>query len=79
MTNWLQSLQLHEILIYGLAFGLPIVAIGFSTVAAIVKSLINHRERMAMIEHGLAPEYHPKYSSADENAKWSAHNSEEVC
>ena len=53
---WLQSLQMGEILVYGCAFGLPVVAIGSGMVVAIVKALIKHRERMAMIEHGLYPD-----------------------
>jgi hypothetical protein len=53
---WLQSLQMGEILVYGLAFGLPVVAIMSSMVVAVVNALIKHRERMAMIEHGLDPD-----------------------
>ena len=60
MTTWLQSLQMHEIVLYGLVFGLPIVAIGFSSVVTITKALIKHRERMAMIEQGLDPDYGPE-------------------
>jgi hypothetical protein len=62
MTNGLQ-LQMHEILIYGLVYGLPVVAIGCSGVETIVKALINHRERLAMIEQGLDPDYHSERSS----------------
>ena len=65
MNSWLQSLQMHEILIYGLVFGLPVVAIGFSEVVAIVKALIHHRERLAMIEHGLDPDYHSEHLNAE--------------
>jgi hypothetical protein len=65
MSSWLQSLQMHEILIYGLVFGLPVVAIGFSEVVAIVKALICHRERLAMIEHGLDPDDNSEYSNAE--------------
>ena len=56
---WLQSLQMGEILVYGLAFGLPVVAIMSSMVVAIVNALIKHRERMAMIEQGLNPDDSP--------------------
>ena len=67
MTTWLQSLQMHEILIYGLVFGLPVAAIGFSAVVAIVKALIQHHERLAMIEHALYPEYHSEHSNAEKS------------
>jgi len=58
--GWLQSLQMHEILIYGRVFGLPVVIIGFQAVVAIVTAVIKHRERMAMIEQGLHPDYPPE-------------------
>ncbi len=56
MTTWLQSLQMNEILVYGLALGLPFVAIGFSAVATVVNAIIKHSERMAMINQGLDPD-----------------------
>ena len=65
MNGWMPSLQMHKILIYGLVFGLPVVAIGFSTLTAIVKAIINHRERLAMMEYGLDPDYHAEYSNAE--------------
>ena len=43
MTTWLQSLQMHEIVLYGLVFGLPIVAIGFSFIETTIKAFIRHR------------------------------------
>jgi hypothetical protein len=46
MTAWLRTLQIHEIVLYGLVFGLPIVAIGFSFVESIIKALIKHGERL---------------------------------
>ena len=67
MTTWLQSLQIHEILIYGLVFGLPVAAIGFSTVESIAKAIIKHHERLAMIERGLAPDYHSEHLNAEKN------------
>ena len=60
MNSWLQSLQMHEILIYGLVFGLPIVAIGFSFIETIIKALIKHRERLIMDEQGLDLDYYPE-------------------
>ena len=58
MNSWLQSLQMHEILIYGLVFGLPIVAIGFSFIETIIQALIRHRERQIMLEQGLDLDYY---------------------
>ena len=49
MNSWLQSLQMHEILIYGLVFGLPIVVIGFSLIETTIKALIRHRERLIIV------------------------------
>ena len=72
MTTWMQSLQMHEILIYGLVFGLPVVAIGFSAVEsivkAIVKSLIKHHERMAMIQYARFPAYHSEHLNVDKSS-----------
>ena len=56
MSSWMQSLQMHEILIYGLIFGLPIVVIGFAFIEKIIKMLIRHRERLNMIDQGLDPD-----------------------
>ena len=60
MSSWLQSLQMHEILIYGLVFGLPVVVIGFAFLESTVKALIKHRERMIMHEEGLDLDYFPE-------------------
>ena len=76
MTTWLQSLQIHEILIYGLVFGLPVVAIGFSAVESIAKALIKHDERLAMIERGLAPDYHSEHLSAENPVQWPGNMNE---
>jgi len=65
--GWLQSLQMHEILIYGLVFGLPVVIIGFHAAGAIVKAVIKHRERMAMIEQGLHPDCPPEQPGIGEH------------
>ena len=66
MNSWLQSLQMHEILIYGLVFGLPIVAIGFSFVETIIKVLIKHRERRIMVEQGFDPDYDPEQPDVED-------------
>ena len=71
MTTWLQSLQMHEIVLYGLVFGVPIVAIGFSSVESIIKAVIKHHERLAMIEQGLAPDdYRAEPEVDDDPAAW---------
>lgn len=43
-----------------LALAIPIVAIVVLAATKIIKSLIVHRERMAMIEHGIHPDYPPE-------------------
>lgn len=58
--EWLKSLQMHEILVYSLAIGLPVVVIVSQAIVSIVKALIKHRERMAMIERGLHPDLPPE-------------------
>ena len=42
------------------AMGIPIVAIIVMGVSGVVKRLIIHRERMAMIEQGLHPDFPPE-------------------
>jgi hypothetical protein len=41
-------------------FMVPIVAIPFLAIFMIVKKVIAHRERMAMIERGIHPDYPPE-------------------
>lgn len=64
MNSWLQSLQMHEILIYGLVFGVPIVVVGFSFIETIiketVKAILSHRERLIMNERELGLDYYPE-------------------
>lgn len=52
--NWEYLLTLP-----GIIFFIPIVAIVCGSVTAMVKMLIQHRERMGMIEQGLHPDYPP--------------------
>jgi hypothetical protein len=70
--DWLHSLQMHEILVYGVVFGLPILVIGIvlgsRTVVAIVNVVIKHRERMAMIEQGLNPDWPPEEPAKEEHS-----------
>jgi hypothetical protein len=47
-----------------LALLIPIVAIIFGSLTAMVSSVVKHRERMAMIEMGIHPD-HPPDESAD--------------
>ena len=51
--RWLELLSHPEVLI----FLLPIVAILVGGIIAITKTLIRHRERMAMIERGMNPNF----------------------
>ncbi len=55
-----ESLQMHEVLVYGLVFGIPVLVIGSQAVVTVVKAVIKHRERMAMIEQGLNPDWPPE-------------------
>jgi hypothetical protein len=64
--DWLQSLQMHEVLVYGIVFGIPILVIGSHTIVTIVKAVIKHRERMAMIERGLHPDLPPEQPGGEE-------------
>jgi hypothetical protein len=66
VMDWLESLQMHEILVYGIVFGIPILVIGAHTVVTIVKAVIKHRERMAMIERGLHPDCPPEQPGSEE-------------
>lgn len=52
--NWEYLLTLP-----GIIFFIPIVAIVCGCLTAIVKMLIQHRERMGMIEQGLHPDCPP--------------------
>ncbi len=54
--NWSSLLSRPEILIPGLALCIPIVAIVMGGITAIVKMVIYHRERMAMIQQGINPD-----------------------
>ena len=65
MNSWLHSLQIHEILIYGLVFGLPIVAIGFSFEPTF-KALIRRGERLIMVEQGLDLDYYPEQTEVED-------------
>lgn len=66
MSSWLQSLQMHEILIYGLVLGLPIVVIGFASIGTTIKALIRHRERVIMMEQGLDLDDYPEQPEVED-------------
>ena len=55
----------------GIIFLIPIVAIVCGCVTAVVKMLIQHRERMGLIEQGLHPD-HPPEDDLDENGQQAA-------
>jgi hypothetical protein len=52
-------------------FLIPIVAIIMGGLIAIVKLLIRHRERMAMIEQGLDPDAGREWSQANAADAWA--------
>ena len=49
-----------------LALSIPIVAIIVGGISSIIKRLIKHRERMAMIEQGLHPDFPPEPLAPEE-------------
>ena len=55
-TQWLEFFSRPEALI----FMIPIVAILVGGIIAVTKTLIRHRERMAMIERGMHPNFPPE-------------------
>jgi hypothetical protein len=58
--DWLRSLQMHEVIVYGVVFGIPLLVIGSHAIVTIVRAVLKHRERMAMIEHGIHPDLLPE-------------------
>ena len=58
--SWSHILSRPDILGISLALGIPIVAILVGGTVTIVRRLIVHRERMAMIEQGLHPDHPPE-------------------
>jgi hypothetical protein len=61
---WLQLFSRPEALV----FLIPIVAILVGGIISITKKLIRHRERMAMIERGMHPDYPPDQCEPQERA-----------
>jgi hypothetical protein len=51
-----EMLTNHQTLPIVLIFGVPILGIIGGTIIVVVKSIIRHRERMAMIQQGLNPD-----------------------
>lgn len=60
---WYRLLEKPEIL----GVMLPIVAVIALAVVVIVKLFIRHRERMALIEHGIHPDYPPEDDESKQN------------
>ena len=56
--NWSQLLEPDSLAVV-LIFGLPMVGIVVGGVVSLAKIVIRHRERIAMIEHGIHPDYPP--------------------
>ncbi len=63
-TSWSHILSRPDILAISLAMGIPIVAIIVGGTVSIVRRLIAHRERMAMIKQGLHPDHPPEDEEA---------------
>ena len=61
--RWLELLTRPEALI----FLIPISAILVGGIISITKKLIRHRERMAMIERGMNPDYPPEQCDPRDN------------
>jgi len=51
-----------------IAMMVPIVAIITFGGLAVIRAVLVHRERIAMIEHGIHPDYPPEDDEAEENA-----------
>ena len=78
MNSWLQSLQMHEILIYGLVFGLPIVVIGFSFVEKTIQAIILHLERLKMLEEGIDLVYYPEQPKVENRQASKSRDTDET-
>ena len=61
MASWQQFLKPDVIV-----FAIPISAILVGGVIAIVKMVISHRERMALIEQGIHPDDTPNHAPDEE-------------
>ena len=60
--TWARVLTDPATLSIFMVFAIPIVAIVCGSIKAIVKMIINHRERMGLIQHGIHPDYPPEES-----------------
>ncbi len=60
MNDLTHILTSPDTLAITLALGIPIVAIIVGGITTILKSIISHRERMALIEQGLHPDFPPE-------------------
>jgi len=71
--DWLKQLANSETFVFFFAVvGLPMIVMG---TIQITKLLIKHRERMAMIEHGMDPYAHERKTRSNEPAEATAHDS----
>ncbi len=55
-SNWLQVLTKPDVVV----FAIPIIAILVGGILGITYLVMSHRERMAMIQHGIHPDYPPE-------------------
>jgi len=62
-SNILERILQPQILI----FLIPIIAIITGGIIKIVKMLITHHERIAMIQHGIHPDYPPENDEVNRN------------
>ena len=61
-SNWLKVLTEPEIMV----FAIPIIAILVGGILGITYLVMSHRERMAMIQHGIHPDYPPEEEEEEE-------------
>ena len=74
--DWLKQLAHSETFLFFFAvIGIPMIVMG---TIQMTKLLIKHRERMAMIEHGMDPDAHERKSRRTEESKLEASPASEV-
>ncbi len=72
--TWMHFLSRPEVLV----FTIPIVAIVVGGIVTIVRRLVVHRERMAMIEQGLHPDHPPDEITSEQPSAPDAAQFEET-
>lgn len=65
--DWLKTLiSNHTFVFFGIVVGVPVI---MGTLHSIIRSIIKHRERMAMIERGMHPDHPPEDLRRNESAE----------